>query len=99
MKNPYLTSYEDEFEKKLRTDSEFSSLWNAGETRRRIVSALIGERIKQNLSQHDLARRSGVKQPSIARVESGGGMPSLRMLSRLAEAMNKQIEIRFIAQR
>jgi DNA-binding XRE family transcriptional regulator len=94
-KSPYLISYEEEFAKKLQRDPKFRELWEAGETRRRVVSALIGERIRQKISQQDLAKRAGVKQPSLARVESGNVMPSLNMLSRLAKAMNASLEIQF----
>src|SRR5258706_15789999 len=83
MKTLYLTSYEDEFAEKLKSDGEFRQLWEAGETRRRVVSALIGARIRSCLSQEELAKKAGVKQPSLARVESGRVMPSLVMLDRL----------------
>ena len=66
--NPYLTSYDDEFAKKLQRDPKFREIWEAGETRRRVVSALIGERIKLKMSQKELAQKAGVKQPSLARV-------------------------------
>lgn len=95
MKNPYLTSYDDEFDEKLKTDSEFREIWEAGETRRRVVSALIGARIRKRLSQEELAKKAGVKQPSLARVESGRVMPSLRMLDRLAKAMGSQLKVQF----
>lgn len=95
MKNPYLTPYDDEFVEKLKNDSEFRNIWEAGETRRRVVSALIGARIRNRLSQEELAKRAGVKQPSLARVESGRVMPSLKMLDRLAKAMGSQLKVQF----
>lgn len=95
MKNPYLTEYDAEFAEKLKTDSEFRTIWEAGETRRRVVSALIGARIRKRLSQEELAKRAGVKQPSLARVESGRVMPSLRMLDRLAKAMGSELKVQF----
>src|SRR5579859_4889440 len=96
MNKPYLTSYDEEFAKKLARDSAFRTLWEAGETRRRVVSAVIGERIKHHISQKELANKAGVKQPSLARVESGNVMPSLKTLSRLAQAMNATLDIRFV---
>lgn len=93
--NKYLTSYDDEFTQKLKSDEEFRTLWNAGETRRWVVSALIEARIRKNLSQEELARKAGVKQPSLARIESGRVMPSLGMLDRLAKAMGSQLKVRF----
>jgi len=97
MNNPYLTPYEDVFAEKLQRNPEFRKIWEAGETRRQVVSALIGERIRRKVSQQDLAHKAGVKQPSLARVESGNVMPSLNMLSRLAKAMNTRINVQFIS--
>lgn len=95
MKNPYLSSYSEEFEKKLQTDPAFRELWEAGETRRRIVSAIISARIRKKLTQKELAEKAGVKQPSLARLESGRVMPSLLMLDRLAKAMNSTLKVQF----
>ncbi len=89
-------THEEVMQQALRAP-EFREIWEAGETRRRVVSALIGERIKRNLSQRELAHKAGVKQPSVARVESGTVMPSLKMLSRLAKAMNAHLDIRFVS--
>jgi DNA-binding XRE family transcriptional regulator len=97
MNNQYLTPYEDVFAEKLQRNPEFRKIWEAGETRRQVVSALIGERIRRKVSQQDLAHKAGVKQPSLARVESGNVMPSLNMLSRLAKAMNTRINVQFIS--
>lgn len=95
MNNVYLAPYETEFADKLRTDDEFRKLWEAGETRRRVISALIDARIRKRLSQEELARKAGVKQPSLARVESGRVMPSLTMLDRLAKAMGSKLKVQF----
>jgi hypothetical protein len=53
----YLTSYETEFVEKLKADCEFRELWKEREARRRVVSARIEARIRQNLSQKELAKR------------------------------------------
>src|SRR5690606_35380938 len=95
VKNPSLTSYDDEFAEKLKNDSAFRKVWEAGETCRRVVSALIGARVSKRLSQEELAQKAGVKQPSLARVESGRVMPSLAMLDRLAKAMGSQLKVQF----
>jgi transcriptional regulator with XRE-family HTH domain len=53
------------------------------------VANLITEaRFHYKLTQADLAKRMKTKQPSIARVESGGILPSLSFLEKLAESLN-----------
>jgi ribosome-binding protein aMBF1 (putative translation factor) len=43
-------------------------------------------RTRAGLTQTELARRMGTTQSSIARIEGGGSLPTLDMLSRLAHA-------------
>jgi len=51
-------------------------------------------RIERGLSQKELAERVGTKQPTIARLESGRYAPSLRLLRRVAEALNARLVVR-----
>ncbi len=44
-------------------------------------------RLKAGLTQAELARRTGIHRPNIARVEAGRHTPSLETLARLAEAI------------
>jgi predicted transcriptional regulator len=51
-------------------------------------------RIERGMSQEELARRVGTHQPSIARLESGRGTPSLSLLRRVAEALDAELVVR-----
>lgn len=44
-------------------------------------------RLKKKMTQAQLARRIGTKQPSIARIENGDTLPSLTMLEEIAKAL------------
>lgn len=88
-------SYEDSLKEALQ-DPEFKRLWEANAIKREVTSAIIGERIRKKLTQQELASRAGLKQPSLARVESGGVLPSIATLAKLAQAFGKRLEIRFI---
>jgi DNA-binding XRE family transcriptional regulator len=50
-------------------------------------------RTRAGLTQTELARRMGTTQSSIARVESGGSLPTLDMLARLAHATGSPLRI------
>jgi DNA-binding XRE family transcriptional regulator len=50
-------------------------------------------RTRAGLTQTELARRMGTTQSSIARVEGGGGLPTLDMLARLAHATGSPLRI------
>lgn len=60
-----------------------------------IIDALIKSRIKNNLTQRQLANRMGTKQSVISRLEIGRANPTFSFLKRLAKALNCNLEIRF----
>ena len=47
----------------------------------------------KGLSQRDLARITGIKQPQIARIESGDYLPTLETLWKLADALKAKVII------
>ena len=47
------------------------------------------------VSQTELARRMGVKQPVVARIEAGGFQPRIDTLERVAEALGVELMIEF----
>jgi transcriptional regulator with XRE-family HTH domain len=49
-------------------------------------------RARRKLTQTALAAKAGVRQETIARLESGTRRPSLRMLQKLAKALGTSIE-------
>ncbi|MFI0937565.1 helix-turn-helix domain-containing protein [Streptomyces sp. NPDC021020] len=50
-------------------------------------------RAELGLSQTDLADRCGMKQPQISRLETGGTVPTLPLLRRLARALDSDLTI------
>ncbi len=60
------------------------------------MKAVLGERIKRQLTQEELARRAGLKQSSFARVESDGVLPSITTLNKIAKGLNKRLEVCFV---
>ncbi|MCE9643269.1 MAG: helix-turn-helix domain-containing protein [Candidatus Andersenbacteria bacterium] len=53
-----------------------------------IARLIIEARIAKGLTQTELAKRTGTKQPSIARIENGASLPTLRFLERIALALS-----------
>ena len=53
-------------------------------------------RIQRGLTQADLAKMIGTRQPSIARLENGASIPSLSFLERIAEALDARIELHVV---
>ena len=49
-------------------------------------------RIEAELTQVELARRTGISQPRIATLEAGGARPSKQTARRIAAAMELEVE-------
>jgi DNA-binding XRE family transcriptional regulator len=53
----------------------------------------------KHLSQGELARRVGTKQPAIARLESGRVLPRLDLLQKVAIALEARLSLTFLPRR
>ncbi len=60
-----------------------------------IAKKLLYERLKAHLTQKELAEKMGTTQSSIARIESGLQLPSMKTIARYAHALGKNPEVRF----
>jgi len=80
--------------KKLLQDPEFrKEYYNSDDWSLETALIIKEARIKKGLTQKELAKRMGTKQPSIARLENGTSIsPSLDFLSRAAKALNINLE-------
>jgi ribosome-binding protein aMBF1 (putative translation factor) len=47
------------------------------------------------LTQAELAARTGMSQPQLSRLESGGATPTVPLLARLAQALDAELDISF----
>lgn len=81
----------DELEKELLKDKETRKEYERLAPRYRIISDLIGIRIKKGLTQEALAKKIGTKQTAIARFESGNANPTLDFLEKMTSAMNAKL--------
>ena len=64
-----------------------------------VIRALVVARISQNLTQKELAARTGIDQADISKLENGTRNPSLNLLKRLADGMGMVLRIEFVPKR
>jgi len=64
-----------------------------------VIRALVEARISQNLTQKELAARTGIDQADISKLENGTRNPSLNLLKRLADGMGMVLRIEFVPKR
>jgi len=58
------------------------------------ILALYEARTDLGMTQSELSKKSGVRQSNISRIERGTCSPTIRVLSQLAYAMGKKLEIK-----
>lgn len=58
-----------------------------------LIGKIIEAREEKGLTQRELAELSGIKQPAIARLESGAAVPKIDTLIRLLVPLGKTIAI------
>lgn len=79
---------------RLLADPETQAAYNEQAPEFAIVRELIGARVRAGLTQQEVADRMHTTQSTIARLESGRAMPSLRTLARYAEATGSRTVIK-----
>ena len=85
-----------EYKKELMKDSEFIKAYEDLQPEMDIVKAILDARIKQNLSQKELSKLTGINQSEISKLESGERNPSIKLLQRLADGMGLTLKISFV---
>ncbi len=77
----------------LMKDEEFKSEYEKLKPRYDVISQIIEERDKQNITQEELALRVGTQKSNISRLESGTYNPSLDFLIKVAHSLGKEMQI------
>jgi predicted transcriptional regulator len=85
-----------DFQKHLQhqlNDPEFKQEWEDQEAEFQCARALIAARTERNMTQKDLAEKTGVRQSNISRIENCSCSPTISTLSTLAKGMGKTLRI------
>lgn len=86
----------DEMLSKQLQDDEFRKEYEAIQPEMDVIRAIVDARTSQNMTQKELAERTGINQADISKLENGTRNPSVNLLKRLAEGMNMTLKIEFI---
>lgn len=77
-------------------DQEFKKEYEKIQPEMDVIRAIVDARISQNLTQKELAQRTGINQADISKLENGSRNPSLNLLKRLADGMGMVLKIEFV---
>jgi ribosome-binding protein aMBF1 (putative translation factor) len=81
--------------KKWLKDPQYRKAYDTLDEEFGLAAAIMKARNRAGLSQGELARRMKTTQSTIARLESGRGLPSTRTLDRFAKATGHRLKITF----
>ena len=87
--------FDDHLQEQLK-DPEFKKEWDDIQPEMDAIRAMIDARIEQNLTQKELAARTGIDQADISKLENGTRNPSLKLLKKLASGLGMQLKIEFV---
>ena len=90
-----MTTFED-YKKQQMQDPELVREYEAIQPEMDVIRAIVNARTSQNLTQNELAKRTGINQADISKLENGTRNPSVNLLKRLAEGMGMSLKIEFI---
>ena len=77
-------------------DEQFRKEYEAIQPEMAVIRAIVDARTSQNLTQKELAERTGINQADISKLENGTRNPSVNLLKRLADGMGMALRIEFV---
>lgn len=80
-------------------DPAFREQWEKTALARAVALRLVGYRAEHKLSQVQLARKLGIKQPMVARLEAGEKNPTWETLVRLSERLGIEFVVDIVPPR
>ncbi len=84
-----------EYKSKRMNNPEFVKAYEEIQPEMNVIRAITDARISQNITQKELAERTGIAQTEISKLENGTRNPSVKLLQRLAEGMDMVLNISF----
>ena len=85
-----------EYKDKQMQNPEFAKEYVEIQPEMDVIRAIVNARVSQNLTQKELAERTGINQADISKLENGTRNPSINLLKRLAEGMDMALRIEFV---
>ena len=90
-----MASYKD-FKKRLLKDKQIKKAYDELGPEFALIEMIIKKRLNQGITQKQLAEKIGTKQPVISRLESGTYNPSIKVLHRVAEALDAELSVKIL---
>ena len=86
----------DDFLKEQLKDPEFAKEYKKAQQEMEVIEAMLHARESKNLTQKQLAKRCGMHQSDICKIENGTRNPTIKMLQKIANGMDMKLKIEFV---
>ena len=80
---------------KLMENPEFREEYENTRADFEVMKAIIDARYSQNITQAELAEKSGIRQSNISRIENGSCSPTVHTLKQIAKGLGRELHIEF----
>lgn len=77
-------------------DDKFKKEYDAIQPELDVIRAIVDVRTFRNMTQKELAERTGINQADISKLENGTRNPSVNLIKRLADGMGMALKIEFV---
>ena len=77
-------------------DPTFAAEYEAQRPEYEAIRAVIAARLACNMTQKELAEKTGIRQSNISRSENGSASRTIDTLARIAAGLGKQLKIDFV---
>ena len=85
-----------EFKREQLENPKFRKEYESIQPEMDVIRALIDARTAKQLTQKQLAEKTGIHQADISKIENGTRNPSINLLKRLADGMDMVLKIEFV---
>jgi len=79
-----MSDYKEYLDRQFR-NPEFAAEWERQRSEREYIKAIIVARTENNLTQKELAEKTGIRQSNISRIENGNCSPTIATLQQIAD--------------
>lgn len=84
----------EEYKEGQTKDPEFREAWNSLDAEFKLIESMIKAREKAGVTQSELAKKIGTKQPALSRLERGGfRKATVETLGKIADALDSNLVI------
>lgn len=89
-------SFDEYLKETLENDELLRDEWEKTEAEYNILRVVLDTRVRLNLTQQELAKRCGIDQSDLSKIERGVLNPSVKILKKIAKGLGKKLKIEFV---